>query len=314
MGEINIQKSIKIRAGAVRARTWVLTIVVAVVLVFYLLMQSFAKDSMNVLDFIIITLAGILTHFAYFPDGELFGEKDKEYANNKTAYNKKATLVNKTHTYKYMREYCEVEYEERRTTYINETLSEIGIIESEYEWFKQQQYEFVKKNTNFEIPTNDGSVLVVLAKGKKRKLMDLLYEPLPIEKNDPTTIMSAIERKKERKLTNKGKTFKEVAYISKILMTFVIGLALAYTGLKIREGLGVEQIALISMFVATVILTAITSFSSGEICTRVFKKQWYIDLSLFLDGFNEWLFAQKLLTNEQLSDIMTTTKDDTLAQ
>lgn len=294
MGETEQNKyktAIKMRMGAVRMRTWALTIAIAIALVFYFLMQTFVKEGINIVDFFFLCITSILVHFIYFPDGEIFGQKDGDYIKNRDAYNDKATNINEQHTFKYLKEYCEVEYQERKKRYITEELSLIGITEEEYAWFKTKDIKFIQQNNKFEIEIDkEHSKLIVLAKGKKKKLLRLLFEPIPIEKNEPDTIMSAIEVRTSRKITDKSRFFKASSNISKVFLAFVMGAVFAYTGYVLKDGLGIEQITLIVMFLTTIFSTAVTSFSSGEICQRVFRKQFYIELSLFIDGFNEWLY------------------------
>lgn len=298
MGEQDINKyktAIKQRMTAVRMRTWALTIAIAIALVFYFLMQTFIKESINVVDFFFLCITAILVHFIYFPDGEIFGQKDKQFITNRDAYNDKATKINEQHTFKYLKEYCEVEYQERKKRYITEELSLIGITEEEYKWFKQKDIKFIQQKDKFEIEIDhEHSKFIVLARGKKKKLIKLLFEPIPIEKNEPDTIMSAIEVRTSRKITDKSRLFKMSSNISKVLLSFVMGAVFAYTGYILKDGIGIEQITLIIMFLTTIFSTAVTSFSSGEICQRVYRKQFYIELSLFIDGFNEWLYNKQV--------------------
>ena len=65
------------RLATIRLRTWTLTLAVLVALVFYLLMKVAFKDTIDVVDFIMLATLQVLMHCTYFPDGESYGQKDK---------------------------------------------------------------------------------------------------------------------------------------------------------------------------------------------------------------------------------------------
>lgn len=283
-------KAIKQRSSAVRVRTWALTLALMIALIFYFFMQTFFKESINLIDFFFLCIVAVLTHCIYFPDGEIFGQKDPKFIENRDAYNQKATEINEKHHFKYLKQYCEVEFEERKKKYVVEELSIIGITEDELKWFKSQTKSYIQQNESFEI---DGK-LIVLARGKKRKLIKLLFDPLPIQKNEPETIMSAIEVRTSRKIRDMSVAFKKGSYISKFFISLLLGAVFSYTAYTLKDGIGWEKITLIVMFLTTIFSTAVTSFGSGEVCQRIYRKQFYIELSLFIDGFNEWLYDNKI--------------------
>ena len=62
----------KKRAMTVRVRTLGLTIIIVIALVFYFIMQTTFKESINLIDFFFLCVVAILMHCIYFPDGELY--------------------------------------------------------------------------------------------------------------------------------------------------------------------------------------------------------------------------------------------------
>ena len=90
-----MEKQIKNNKGLViRIRTITLTMLVIAVLALYLLVQTYFRDEISWIDFIILTAVTIIMHFVYFPDGELNGQRDARYIINNQAYNDKAELIN----------------------------------------------------------------------------------------------------------------------------------------------------------------------------------------------------------------------------
>lgn len=272
------------RVSAIRFRTWSLTLVIFIALIFYFLMQTIFKESINIIDFFFLCVTSILIHCIYFPDGELFGQRNKKFNQNKDAYNAKANSVNRLKIYNKLKEYCEYEFEQRVKSYKETQMAQIGVTEEEFAWFTEQSKKFILQNTKFEI----NGKLFILDKHKRKRLIKLLFKPLPIEKNEPQTIMSAMETHSSKKITDSSVRFKKSSYISKVLISIVMGLVFAYVGYTFRDGISFEQITVFFMFIATIMSTAVTSFSSGEICQRVYRSQFYVEISLFLDGFAEW--------------------------
>ena len=101
------------RIRAIRFRTWVITAVQVIALVL-LLFVALGWKEFSLIDFILLSVIQIITHLSYFPDGENFGSKDLLLVKNRVSYNDKANEINKNRETKLLREYCEVEFEERK--------------------------------------------------------------------------------------------------------------------------------------------------------------------------------------------------------
>lgn len=282
----------KTRLISVRLRTWTLTLAIVVTLIFYFLVNVVTRQAINWIDFVLLCILQVTVHSMYFPDGELFGQKDKSFIDNKKAYNDKADDLNLKGEFKKLREYCKYEYEERKKAYIIKECSFIGITPEELEDLKQKDTKHIKKlkiyETSEEVNGEIKSRIVFLTRKKRKHLKNLLFKPLPVEENHPETIMSAVENNGIRAIKDGSITYKAQSYIRKILTAIVIGGIFAYIGYTMRDGFGFTQVVSISMYLTTLFTTAVMAFTSGETCSKVYKNHFYIDLANFIDGFNEW--------------------------
>ena len=296
MAENKYTKTIKDRASTIRLRTWTLTLAITVTLVFYFLVQVSTKQIINPVDFVFLCIVQIITHCLYFPDGDLYGQKNQSFIDNKTAYNDKASEINQHRRIGKLREYCKVEYEERKQRYILNECGAIDITIDELNILKQLGEKEIKHLKKYEfkymVTTEDGSQeeqskLIFFSKVKRKKLYDLIFKELPVEPNHPETIMSAVENNGTKAVKDGSVAYKTHSYIRKILQAVVIGGIFAYIGYTVRDGIGIAEIVQILMYLTSLFSTAVMSFSSGETCSKVYKSHFYVDLVNFIDGFNE---------------------------
>lgn len=282
----------KTRLTTVRLRTWTLTLAIVVSLVFYLLVNVTTKQDVNWVDFILLCTLQIVVYSLYFPDGDLFGQKDNAFISNKKAYNEKATEINQQKQIAKLREYCKVEYEERKQRYILNELGKLEMTQEELELFKEKTEKEIKELDYFEVKEKvngeEKSKLIFFSKYKKKILYNLLFKPLPIEENHPETIMSAVENDGNKAIKDGSIAYKTQSYIRKVLMAVVVGGVFAYIGYTVRDGFGWVEIVSICMYLTTLFTTAVMAFTSGETCSKVYKSHFYLDLANFIDGFNEW--------------------------
>lgn len=282
----------KARLVSVRLRTWTLTLAIVVTLIFYFLVNVVTRQEINWIEFVLLCILQMVMHSMYFPDGEIFGQKDKSFIDNRKAYNDKANNINTNGEFSKLRQYCKYEYEQRKHIYITKECSFIGITENELESLKQKTEKEIKKMKVYEtseiVNGEEKSRIIFLSKTKRKHLFNLLFEPLPVEENYPETIMSAVENNGNRRIKDGSIAFKAQSYIRKILTAVVIGGIFAYIGYTMRDGFGFEQIVSIMMYLTTLFTTAVMAFTSGETCSRVYKNHFYVDLANFIDGFNEW--------------------------
>lgn len=292
--EINeITNNVKERATTLRLRTYVLTTSILVCLIFWLFVNITTKQEMSWVDFILLCAIQILIYGSYFPDGELFGMRDGVFQKNRAAYNDKATEINNKHQIHLLREYCKVDYQRRIKTYIENECSVLGITLEELEQLKELEEKEIKKlkSFTFKYKTTNGTIeekLLKFSKHKRKRLYNLLFKPLPIQENHPETIMSAIENDGYKAIKDGSISYKIRSYLRKIIKAICFGGVLAYIGFGARDGIGIEEIARICAYLTTIIVNAVMAYTAGETCTKVYKSRFYVDLSNFIDGFNEW--------------------------
>lgn len=282
----------KQRLTTIRLRTWTLTLAILVSLAFYILVNVTTKQSINWIDFVLLCSAQIIVHSLYFPEGDLFGQKDSAYTSNKLAYNTKASEINNKKEISNLRKYCDYEFEERKQRYVLNQCGIIGITIEELELLKQHNEKYILELKSFEtkeiINGEEKGKLIFFSKHKRKILYDLIFKPLPVEKNNPETIMSAIENNGNKAIKDGSISYKTQSYIRKIFTAVVVGGIFAYIGYTIRDGFGFAQIVQICMYITTLFTTAVMAFTSGENCSKIYKSHFYLDLANFIDGFNEW--------------------------
>lgn len=284
----DVGKAVKNRASTIRTRTWSLTIFLVICLGFYFLVTAVTKQTINWIDFVFLCFIQITTHCLYFPDGEVFGQKDATFRANRTAYNEKATDVNTKRKAGRLRRYCDYDYEERKSRYIETKCGKIGISIEELEILKKEPEEKLKNITSFEYGEGENTKILFFSKSKRKILLHLIFDPIPVEKNHTETILSAVENDGTRAITDGSVSFKIWVYIRRVFVSVVIGGILAYIGYTAKDGIGLDEIVSVIIYVASMFSTAVMSFSLGETCQKVHKSRFYIELANFLDGFFEW--------------------------
>ena len=184
----------KVRIGAVRLRTWILTSTILVGLFFWIILAVSTRDTISWIDFVMMITVQTLGHFAYFPDGEIFGQQDEKYRAWKSNYDRLANDINNDDKYYRLREYCAFEYEERKAQYINTILGYIGITEKEFDEIKLMGEKEIKELKEFEITEKvngeDTKRIIYFDKHKRRMLCDLIFKPIPVERNEADTIVN----------------------------------------------------------------------------------------------------------------------------
>lgn len=298
MGESdNFKKATKQRVETIRLRTWTLTLAILISLALYLLVNVTTRQSINWIDFVLLCAMQIIVHSIYFPDGDLFGQKDTAFVSNKSAYNEKASDINEKKEIANLRKYCNYEFEERKSRYIANQCGLIGITLEELDVLKQKSEKDILELEKFEtkeiVNGEEKSRLMFFSKHKRKILYNLIFKPIPVEKNHPETIMSAVENNGNKAIKDGSISYKAHSYIRKILTAVVVGGIFAYIGYTLRDGFGFAQVVQICMYITTLFTTAVMAFSSGETCSKVHKSHFYLDLANFIDGFNEWNSKQR---------------------
>ena len=277
------------KIGAVRLRTWTLTLAILCSLALYILVNVTTRQSINWVDFIMLCVMQIVIHAIYFPDGDLFGQKDETYIKNRQAYNTSASGINDRREIGKLREYCEFEFQERKTRYIQNQCGFIGITFEEFNILKQKSEKQILQESFWVFNKgNESEYIIQLTKQKRKALHALIFKRIPVEKNHHETIMSAYENNGNKAIRDTSISYKAQSYIKKILTAIVIGGFFAYIGYTLRDGFGFAQIVQICMYLTTMFTTAVMAFTSGETCSKIHKSHFYLNLYNFIDGFNEW--------------------------
>lgn len=281
------------RMSAVRIRTWTLTSAIVITLILILLVNLTTKTRISYIDLILMFVAQVLVHSIYFPDGDIFGQKDPTYLANKELYNDKATKINQELLYGELREYCDYDFEKRKEEYILNELGTLGITAKEYEQLQKIPRQELKKIKSYEFKADKGSRLILFTRAKRKRLLRLILGELPVQKNRPETIVSAVENNGYSSIKDGSVRYKKRAYIRKILMAGVMGCVFAYMSYTLKDGIGLTEIVSMCIYLTAIFSTAVLAFSSGENCSKVYKNNFYIELSNFIDAFLEWKGAKK---------------------
>lgn len=291
MDKENVSAKVKDGASSVRIRTWTLTLAICVLLVFYFLVQVTTKSAINVVDFVFVCSLQIIAHCLYFPEGDLFGQRNTTFISNKNAYNTRATEINQNKKIARLRKYCQYDYEERKKRYILNECGALGITENELEILKHLSKKQIKKLTRYEFTSGDNEELskfVFFSPLKRKRLFNLIFKSIPVEPNHADTILSAVGNDGTSAVQDSSIGYRAKSYTKRVLQSVLIGGVLAYIGYTVRDGVGITEVVQILMYLTSLFSTAVLSFSSGETCSKVYKSRFYIDLVNFIDAFNEW--------------------------
>lgn len=292
MGQGEFKNKIGDRFKAVRFRTLVLTAIIVVVLFFYYMVNVATRQSIAWIDFILLCIVQLLAHFIYYPDGQLYGQKDPAYVSNRANYNEKADQVNNEDKHESLRKFCDYEYEERKRRYVLTQCGYIGISLKELKELTKLPKKELKKldewKTTEEVNGEEKEKVVKFSGRKRKLLLDLIYKPIPVEKNNDSTIMSAVENNESKRISDKSKPFDRRAHIRRFLWTALIGGVMAYVIYTVRDNFGMAEIVQIAMCIFSLVGTAVTSYNTGEQSSKVYKSEFYLQLGNFLDEFLEW--------------------------
>ena len=309
MEKEGVKQSIKSRVASVRLRAIMLTAGIIMGLILYIFVNLITKQAMSWIDFCLLVVLQYLVYVTYFPEGELFGTRDETYIRNHDAYNEKATKVNEEQKIHKLREFCKVDYQRRLQTYVENECGALGITLKELEQLKalkEEEFKQIKKEKRYSFKEEvvvDGKKeikekLMLISKHKYKRLYNLIFKPLPVQENHAETIMSAVENNGNGKITDYSKDYKGKRLLLKAVQVILTAVILAYIGYQARDGVGLEEIFRMFMYLFTIVANATTAYTTGETCTKVYKNRFYIDLCNFIDEFREW--EAKGQTKEQV--------------
>lgn len=272
------------RVRSMRKRTWLVSVVFIVSLAFYVLVGVSIGKEINILDFLVIATMQVIVHGVYFPDGSLFGEKDATFSSNRDAYNDKANRVNDEACFGELREYCKVEWERRKHEYVMSELNAIGITEKEFAEIKKLPAADIRKLKEFETQGKK----FFFSRHKRKKLVRLVFSPIPVKPNNPSAIMGATSEDNGKPIHDTSKRYNAQQYVKRIVMSFVVGFVFAYIAITQKDGITLMDVAKFIYIITSLVMVAVFAFSAGEKSTKVYKNHFYLDLCGFLDEFFEW--------------------------
>ena len=282
-------KPISERVMVVRLRTWALTITTTVLIVLYIFVTLSIRGALSLIDFIFTVAIQITTHFAYFPDGEQFGEKDAGYIGAKDAYDKNANAIIEQNFVHRLREYCEFEYEERKREYITTKCGEIGVSYDEFCELKKKSKEEIDALDFFEYGGNK----IFFTKRRKKLLKNLIFDDLPVKPNAPDVILSAVDRDPTAPIKDESAPYKKTTHGITFFKVIVAGLILAYIAYGARDGITLSAVVKAVVFLWSMVSSAVTSFIEGEKASRELKKKFFVELTVFIGKFASWLHTEK---------------------
>lgn len=284
--EKNYSKEMKARVKIIRLRTWTLTLTILALLVLYIFVTLSIKSSIDWIDFAIAAAIQISTHFAYFADGERYGETDKHFISTRDAYIKSVSLITTESTVEKLREYCEVEFQQRKDDYLNDMCNRLDISREDLCEITKLSAKKIRHLKQWDTKTN-GTVYFNME--KRAILRKLVFGANPVQKNQSSTIMSAVDRDYTESIKNGQKVYKKGVNIFKgFIKPIMLGGILAYITYNMRAGLSFAAIIKSCVFIGSMITTAVSSYIAGEKSTRDYKMQFFVELATFIGDFFSW--------------------------
>lgn len=278
----------------VRIPTIIFTIVMFITMALYFLVSVICGSTLDVPNFIMLAFMETTSYILYYADGKLKGQASERYITNKKGYNNNATLVNKKRQNRSLQEYCVYDYKQRIQEYIETQLGYCDLNYEDYLYLKDHITEKeLKKNKYIEI--NGESIY--LPKSSKKILKRLLFRKLPVQANSSKMILSAVESSAEASIRDKSKRDKR---LSDLRMLIKIGAIAYFSGYMIvtAKEFTLETVVQMVMDLSSIIVVIVLSYVMGEKNQRVYKADFYMELSQFLENFFEWLLYDKQLDIE----------------
>lgn len=273
------------RVKIIRARTWTLSVTIIALLALYIFVTLSIRSKIDWIDFVLTAAIQISTHFAYFPDGARYGELDPLFANARKAYNAKSAQIIAESSVEKLREFCEIDYEERKKRYIQDACAKIGIGVDEWNVLSQKSKAELKTIEKLEC---NGKTLWFTPK-RRAALIKLVYGKNPVQANSPDTILSSVDRDYTENIKDGSRNYDKAAHIYKgFFKPIILGGILAYIGYNMRDGINFAAIIKSCVFIGSMISTAVSSYISGEKSSKEYKKKFFIELAVFIDKFFSW--------------------------
>lgn len=281
---------IKYKNTIIRIPTILFSVLMVGTLATYFLVNVSFGSTLDVANFILLATMEVATFYLYYPDGQLKGQNSERYLNNKTVYNTKASKVNAKRQVKNLQAYCVVEYKERIKEHIETELGYCDLDYNDYVYLKSHISEKeLKKAKELEIEGR----MIYLDRNKKKRLIQLLFRKMPVSANNSRTILSAVETNSQAAISDKSKKDKVLSQFRMAVKVASIAFFSGYMLITNRDGITLNTIAQLVLDLFAIFLVAITSYIQGENNQKQYKANFYMDLSIFLDNFYEWLLSNR---------------------
>lgn len=280
----NYGEGAKSRIKIIRLRTWALTLTTLTLLVFYIFVTLSLKSRIDWIDFAITVAIQLSTHFAYFPDGERYGEMDPLFKRARKLYNVNANHISEVNAVEDLRDFCKVDFYERKARYIADICGSNGISVEEFNELAQKSKKELRAIKSFEY---NGRTIYFTQK-RRAAIIKLAYGRCPVKPNSPDLILSAVDRNYADNIRDDQKVYRGTTHAIKIFRYLILGGVLAYINYNTRDGINFAAVVKSAVFIGSMIAAAVSSYISGERSTREFKKEFYIELYVFISRFFSW--------------------------
>lgn len=274
----------KSRIKIIRVRTWALTLTTLALLVLYIFVTLSIKSKIDWIDFAITVAIQLSTHFAYFPDGERYGETDPLFVKARKLYNANANHISAQNAVDDLRDYCEIEYQERKARYVSDTCGACGISVDEFRAISALSVKELRKIKSFEF---NGKTIYFTRK-RRAVILKLAYGNCPVKPNSPDMILSAVDRNYADNIRDDQKVYRGATHAIKIFRYLILGGVIAYINYNTRDGITFAAVVKSAVFIGSMIASAVSAYISGERSTREYKKEFYIELYVFISRFFSW--------------------------
>jgi hypothetical protein len=273
----------------VRIPTIIFTIVMFITLGLYFLVNVICGSTLDVPNFIMLAFMETTSYLLYYPDGQLKGQASERYLTNKENYNTNANKVNKKRQNRNLQDYCVYEYKQRIQEYIETQLGYCDLNYNDYLYLKDRITEKELKRSKY---VNINGEEVYLSKASKKILYRLLFKKMPVKANTSKMMLSAVESRAEASIRDKSKRDKA---LSDLRMIIKIGAIAYFSGYMIvtTKAFTFETVVQMVMDLTSILVVIVLSYYMGEKNQRVYKADFYMELSQFLENFFEWLLYDK---------------------
>jgi hypothetical protein len=278
-----IKGQIKERGRYVGFTAWLTTSSLSIAVILLVFLGIGQGKGLDLVFFLLMFLVqGIMTA-TWLPEGKKYGERNALFMEIQKAYNAKIDRIIEEELITNLGEYCNYDFGVRYRNYFTKMLGRVGL---SYDVFEKVKNLSVKNFIVGEMVV--GGDKFTFNKIQIKTLKTLIFKPCPIQANSVETIMGGSENSEIYGIRDWSK-FYEKRYLG-VRGGFMIITAIitAFLGLKITEGVTMMMWIQAVLLLGGIVLSLTSAFLTGEKSKTVYKREFYIDATNFLDGFYEW--------------------------